>query len=115
MKQRRYLSVLVTALLAFGAASAYAAAGGNGGGGGGGHGAGGAGGNAGGMSGGHMSGEAMSSSNGFKSGDRDKGLARAADRSDTIADRAGVQPGHMHAHSAHRSTHTHHAMHTRKL
>lgn len=72
------------------------------------------GGNAGGMSGSHMSGDALSNSNGFRSGDRDKGLARAADRSDTIADRAGVQPGHGHAHThghtahATTATSTHH-------
>ncbi|KUZ83378.1 hypothetical protein [Burkholderia ubonensis] len=109
MKQRRFLPALAAAFLALGAVSAHAAAGGNGGGGG--HGAGGSGGNAGGMSGGHMSGEAMSNSNGFKSGDRDKGLARAADRSDTIADRAGAQPGHVHGRTAHASSHTHHSKH----
>lgn len=43
-----------------------------------------------------MSAQALSDSNGFRSADRDKGLARAADRSDTIADRAGVQPGKGH-------------------
>ncbi|MBR8312507.1 hypothetical protein KDW36_04775 [Burkholderia dolosa] len=107
MKRQRYMSVLTAALLAVGAVSAHAAAGGNGGG----HGAGGSGGNAGGMSGGHMSGEALSNSNGFRSGDRDKGLARAADRSDTIADRAGVQPGrgHTHGQSAHTTAHGNHS------
>ncbi|WP_269509588.1 hypothetical protein [Burkholderia sp. IMCC1007] len=113
MKQQRYLSVLTAALLALGSVSAYAAAGGNGGGNGGGHGAGGSGGNAGGMSGGHMSGQALSNSNGMHAGDRDKGLSRAADRSDTIADRAGAQPGrghtHAHGHTAHASTSTHHS------
>ncbi|KVN04781.1 hypothetical protein [Burkholderia diffusa] len=113
MKTQRYLSVLAAALLALGAVSANAAAGGNGGGNGGGHGAGGMGGNAGGMSGGHMSGEALSNSNSMHEGDRDKGLARAADRSDTIADRAGMQPGnghhgHTHGHTTHASTSTHH-------
>ncbi|MDN7589813.1 hypothetical protein [Burkholderia seminalis] len=117
MKQQRYLSVLTAALLALGSMSAYAAAGGNGGGNGGGHGAGGSGGNAGGMSGSHMSGQALSNSNGMRAGDRDKGLSRAADRSDTIADRAGVQPGrgrtHGHApgHTAHASTSTHRSHH----
>ncbi|MCW3541774.1 hypothetical protein [Burkholderia cenocepacia] len=105
MKQQRYLSVLTAALLALGSVSAFAAAGGNGGG----HGAGGSGG----MSGGHMSGQALSNSNGMHAGDRDKGLARAADRSDTIADRAGTQPGrghsHAHGHTAHASTSTHHS------
>ncbi|WP_175757958.1 hypothetical protein [Burkholderia cepacia] len=114
MKQQRYLSVLTAALLALGSVSAYAAAGGNGGGNGGGHGAGGsggnAGGNAGGMSGGHMSGQALSNSNGMHAGDRDKGLSRAADRSDTIADRAGVQPGHGHTHG-HASTSTRRSHH----
>ncbi|WP_105132744.1 hypothetical protein [Burkholderia sp. BE12] len=113
MKQQRYLSVLTAALLALGSVSAHAAAGGNGGGNGGGHGAGGSGGNAGGMSGGHMSGQALSNSNGMHAGDRDKGLSRAADRSDTIADRAGAQPGrghsHAHGHTAHASTSTHHS------
>jgi len=115
MKTQRYLSVLTAALLALGTVSAYAAAGGNGGGNGGGHGAGGSGGNAGGMSGGHMSSSALSNSNSIHAGDRDKGLARAADRSDTIADRAGVQPGqghthgHTHGHTAHASTSTHHS------
>ncbi|RQV09909.1 hypothetical protein DF047_09875 [Burkholderia cenocepacia] len=113
MKQQRYLSVLTAALLALGSVSAHAAAGGNGGGNGGGHGAGSAGGSAGGMSGGHMSGQALSNSNGMHAGDRDKGLARAADRSDTIADRAGTQPGrghaHAHGHTAHASTSTHHS------
>ncbi|MBR8213100.1 hypothetical protein KDW61_30995 [Burkholderia cenocepacia] len=116
MQQQRYLSVLTAALLALGSVSAHAAAGGNGGGNGGGHGAGGSGssgGNAGGMSGGHMSGQALSNSNGMHAGDRDKGLARAADRSDTIADRAGTQPGrghsHAHGHTAHASTSTHHS------
>ncbi|KVL86659.1 hypothetical protein DF107_16215 [Burkholderia stagnalis] len=110
MKQRRFLSVLAAACLALGAVSAHAAAGGNGGGNGGGHGAGGSGGNAGGLSGGHMSGEAMSNSNGIHAGDRDHGLSRAADRSSTIAGRAGVQPGHGHAHghTAHATTHTNH-------
>ncbi|NTX29489.1 hypothetical protein HT746_20575 [Burkholderia pyrrocinia] len=118
MKHQRYLSVLTAALLALGTVSAYAAAGGNGGGNGGGHGAGGSGGNAGGMSGGHMSGEALSNSNSMHAGDRDKGLSRAADRSDTIADRAGVQPGHghtthghTHGHTAHASTSTHRSHH----
>ncbi|KWF33815.1 hypothetical protein [Burkholderia pseudomultivorans] len=113
MKHQRYLSVLAAALLALGTVSAHAAAGGNGGGNGGGHGAGGSGGNAGGMSGGHMSGSALSNSNGFNAGDRDKGLSRAADRSDSIADRAGVQPGrgHSHGHTAHASTSTHHGRH----
>ncbi|ABK06780.1 hypothetical protein QZM97_24530 [Burkholderia orbicola] len=109
MKQQRYLSVLTAALLALGSVSAFAAAGGNGGG----HGAGGSGGNAGGMSGGHMSGQALSNSNGMHAADRDKGLARAADRSDMIADRAGTQPGrdhtHAHGHTAHASTSTHHS------
>ncbi|AIO32795.1 hypothetical protein [Burkholderia pseudomultivorans] len=113
MKHQRYLSVLAAALLALGTVSAHAAAGGNGGGNGGGHGAGGSGGNAGGMSGGHMSGAALSNSNGFKAGDRDKGLSRAADRSDSIADRAGAQPGRgrSHGHTAHASTSTHHGRH----
>lgn len=120
MKTQRYLSVLAAALLALGAVSAQAAAGGNGGGGGGGngggHGAGGMGGmggNAGGMSAGHMSGQALSNSNGMHAGDRDKGLSRAADRSDSIADRAGAQPGsghgRSHGHTAHASKSTHHA------
>lgn len=67
-------------------------------------------GNAGGMSAGHMSGQALSNSKSFSAGDRDKGLARAADRSDTIADRAGTQPGHghTHGHTAHTKTSTHH-------
>lgn len=38
----------------------------------------------------------MADSSGFKSADRDEGPRRAADRSDTIADRAGVQPGKGH-------------------
>jgi hypothetical protein len=86
MKKQRYVTALAAALLALGATSALAA--------GGGHGAGGMGGE----SGGHMSAQAMSDSNGFKSADRDKGLGRAADRSDTIADRSGVQPGKGHKH-----------------
>ncbi|WP_430364723.1 hypothetical protein [Trinickia sp. NRRL B-1857] len=44
-------------------------------------------GNFGGLSAGHMSAEGLKNSNGPISGDRDKGLARAADRSDTQADR----------------------------
>lgn len=64
-----------------------------------------------------MSGEASSNSNGMHAGDRDKGLSRAADRSDTIADRAGTQPGrgHTHAHAlghtTHASTSTHRSHH----
>jgi len=64
-----------------------------------------------------MSGQAMSNSNSMHAGDRDKGLSRAADRSDTIADRAGAQPGrghthgHAHGHTTHASTSTHHSHH----
>lgn len=91
MKKQRYVTTLAAALLALGATSALAAAGG--------HGAGGMSG----QSGGHMSASAQTDSNGFKSADRDKGLSRAGDRSDTIADRAGVQPGKGHKH---RKSHT---------
>jgi hypothetical protein len=47
------------------------------------------GGNAGGASVGHMSAQGMKNSNSPTAGDRDKGLARAEDRSDTQADRTG--------------------------
>lgn len=107
MKKQQYFSVLAAVLFAFGAASAHAAAGGNGGG----HGAGGSGGNAGGMSGGHMSGKGIANSNGFESGDRDKGLSRAADRSDMIDARSSEQPGRgqVHGHTAHAPARSHHA------
>ncbi len=109
MTMQRFLSIVAAALLAFGAVSAQAAAGGNGGGHGGGGGAGGAGG---GMSGGHANSAAASNSNGLRSADRDKGLTRAADRSDTIADRAGAQPGHDHSFTGHGHSHvTHHMKH----
>ncbi|TAM02336.1 MAG: hypothetical protein EPN70_17065 [Paraburkholderia sp.] len=96
MNKRRYVTTLAAALLALGTTTAMAAAGGHGGGGMGG--AGGGMGGAGGNSAGHMSASAQAHSNGFNAGDRDAGLARAADRSDTIADRAGVQPGKGHRH-----------------
>lgn len=86
MKSQHYISMLAATIFAFGATSALAA---------GGHGAGGMGG-AGGLSGSHMGSSAQTNSNGMKSVDRDKGLSRAADRSDTIADRAGKQPGKAH-------------------
>lgn len=104
---------IAAGLVALASVSAFAAAGGNGGGNGGSGGAGssggaghgGLGGNAGGMSAGHMSSKGVSNTNGFKSGDRDVGLARAADRSDTQADRADSQTSR---HSLHAS-HTNHA------
>ncbi|WP_296651437.1 hypothetical protein [Paraburkholderia sp.] len=99
MNKRHYVTTLAAALFALGTTTAMAAAGGHGGGGmgGAGGGMGGAGG-VGGNSAGHMSASAQAHSNGFNSGDRDAGLARAADRSDTIADRAGIQPGKGHRH-----------------
>lgn len=119
MKKSRWIPMVTAGLLALSAAMSYAAGGGNGGGGGGnggggnggGHGAGmagaGTGANAGGMSVGHMSSKGMTNTNGFNAGDRDKGLARASDRSDTQADRASVPSGHTHA-RAHASTSLHH-------
>jgi hypothetical protein len=52
---------------------------------------GGLGGNAGGMSAGHMRSKGVSNTTGFSSAVRDAGLARAAGRSDTQADRADAQ------------------------
>jgi hypothetical protein len=62
------------------------------------------------MSAGHMSSQGVSNTNGFSSGDRDAGLARAADRSDTQADRADAQTSHRSLHAAHTdhvSSHSH--------
>jgi hypothetical protein len=97
---------IAASLVTLASVSALAAAGGNGGGNGGAGGSGGAGhgglgGNAGGMSAGHMSSKGLSNTNGFSSGDRDAGLARAADRSDTQADRADAQTSHKSLHAAH--------------
>jgi hypothetical protein len=75
---------------------------------------GGLGGNAGGMSAGHMSSKGVSNTNGFSSADRDAGLARAADRSDTQADRADAQTSRKSLHAAHTDharSHSHAAMH----
>ena len=120
---------IAASLVALASVSAFAAAGGNGGGNGGGGaggnggaGHGGLGGNAGGMSAGHMSSKGLSNTNGFNSADRDAGLARAADRSDTQADRADAQTSkslhaahtdHARSHShAQVSTKIHHSQHT---
>ncbi|MFL9936508.1 hypothetical protein P0D88_47745 [Paraburkholderia sp. RL18-103-BIB-C] len=100
---------IAASLVALASVSALAAAGGNGGGNGGSGGAGarggaghgGLGGNAGGMSAGHMSSKGLSNTNGFNSADRDAGLARAADRSDTQADRADAQTSRKSLHAAH--------------
>ena len=108
MKTKRWALLAVTSI-ALAVSSVSFAAGGGGGGGGGGAGGGGAGGggaggghgagmgsamgsaagNVGGLSASHMSAQGMKNSNSPISGDRDKGLARAADRSDTQADRVG--------------------------
>jgi len=95
---------IAAGLVALASVSAFAAAGGNGGGNGGGSGGaghGGVGGNTGGMSAGHMSSKGVSNTNGFSSADRDAGLARAADRSDTQADRADAQTSSRSLHAAH--------------
>ncbi|MFM0028798.1 hypothetical protein PQR70_21335 [Paraburkholderia madseniana] len=109
---------IAASLVALASVSALAAAGGNGGGNGGGGGAGGSGGaghgglggNAGGMSAGHMSSKGVSNTNGFSSADRDAGLARAADRSDTQADRADAQTSRKSLHATqtdHARSHAH--------
>lgn len=127
---------IAAVLVALACVSAFAGAGGNGGGGGGngggsgggaGHGGlgglGGLGGNASGMSAGHMSSKGLSNTNGFNSADRDAGLTRAADRSDTQADRADAQTSHRGFHSSDAnhsrsrshmrlSANPHHATHT---
>jgi hypothetical protein len=62
------------------------------------------------MSAGHMSSKGLSNTNGFNSADRNAGLARAADRSDTQADRAHAQTSHKSVHAAqtdHARSHTH--------
>lgn len=103
MKAKRWAMLALTGMALAVSSVSFAAAGGGGGGGGGGSGggSGGAGGHGSGMgssmgsaagkTGGtpasHMSAEAMKNSNSPVAGDRDKGLARAADRSDTQADR----------------------------
>lgn len=124
MKTNRFAVIAMTSL-ALAVSSAAFAAGGGGGGGGGGNGGAGAGGGhggaagaamgAGGMSAGHMSAKGMSNTNGPISGDRDKGLARAEDRSDTQADRVGdadaTSPTSKH-HSM--AVKTHHQHLTRK-
>ena len=106
MKTVQWIAVGLVTLASM---SAYAGAGGNGGGHGGGGGSGGGssggaghgglGGNPGGMSAGHMSSKGLSNTNGFRSADRDFGLARAADRSDTQADRAEAQTSRTGFHS----------------
>jgi len=106
MKTKRWALFAVTSIALAVSSVSFAAGGGAGGGGGGGgsgggggagggHGAGmgsamgSAAGNVGGLSASHMSAEGIKNSNSPISGDRDKGLARAADRSDTQADRVG--------------------------
>jgi hypothetical protein len=102
MKTKRWALFAVTCVALAISSISFAAGGGGGGGGGGagggaggGHGAGmggamgSAGGNVGGLSASHMSAQGMKNSNSPISGDRDKGLDRAADRSDTQADRIG--------------------------
>lgn len=102
MNTKRWALFAVTGI-AMGLSSVSFAAGGGGGGGNGGGGAGGghgagmgsgmgsgtgaAKGSAGGLSAGHMSAQGAKNANSPISGDRDKGLARAEDRSDTQADR----------------------------
>ncbi|PTB21407.1 hypothetical protein C9I57_07040 [Trinickia symbiotica] len=54
-----------------------------------------------------MSSKGVSNTNGFESGDRDKGLARAEDRSTKQADRDSAEPGATKAH-AHKSIKAHH-------
>ena len=114
METKRWALRVATGLTVLASSVAFAAAGGNGGAGGGAGNGGGhaglgaaAGGKAGGVSGSHMSGKGMTNTNGFEAGDRDKGLARAADRSATQAEREGVKPGHSHTHT-HKASNTHH-------
>ncbi|MGT2474270.1 hypothetical protein [Paraburkholderia terrae] len=107
MKTVQWIAAGLVVLASMSAFAGAGGGGGNGGGSSGGAGHGGLGGNAGGMSAGHMSSKGLSNTNGFNSADRDAGLARAADRSDTQADRAdaqtsrtGVRAGHAeHSHS----------------
>jgi len=104
MKIKRWTLFAFTSIAMAVSSLSFAAGGGGGGGGGGGAGGGGAGGghgagmgsamgnasgNVGGLSASHMSAQGMKNSNSPISGDRDKGLDRAADRSDTQADRIG--------------------------
>ncbi|WP_173259933.1 hypothetical protein [Paraburkholderia sp. NMBU_R16] len=105
MKTKHWAVLAITSITLAVSSVSFAAGGGGGGGGGAGGGAGGgsggghgagmggamgsAAGNVGGVSASHMSSEGMKNSNSPISGDRDKGLERAADRSDTQADRVG--------------------------
>ncbi|TKC92204.1 hypothetical protein FAZ69_00410 [Trinickia terrae] len=112
MKNVRAMVVLATCVMTVASVSAFAGngnggGGGNGGGAGAGAGHGGLGGEAGGMSGSHMSSKGVSNTNSFRSSDRDFGLSRAEDRSDTQADRASapaIQKGHL-AHHQHLAQH----------
>ncbi|TDN61875.1 hypothetical protein [Paraburkholderia sp. BL10I2N1] len=104
---------IAAGLVTLASMTAYAGADGNGGGHGGGHGGGGGSGgassggaghgglsgDAGGMSAGHMSSKGLSNTNGFSSADCDACLARAADRSDTEADRAEAKTSRTGFHS----------------
>ncbi|CAN7385996.1 hypothetical protein LJR230_002244 [Trinickia sp. LjRoot230] len=119
MKTNRLMLIATTSLGMMLSSAAFAAAGGGGNGGGGGGGAGGSGGGghgsmggqgslggAGGVSASHMSTRGMTNTNGFESGDRDKGLARAADRA---SPNANLGVGSTHARTnTHTSLKAHH-------